>query len=109
LIARVVVLVVAVISGFVAGRMTASASRQDVDVDLNEIGRTMLAHQSACIEEYHDGITIADQIQDGALKAKFQRQARYKTHLDVTYSKDVRVENCMYEREIYNRFGLNLK
>jgi hypothetical protein len=72
--------------------------------DLHEIGIAMQAHRSACTEEYHDGLLMADQIADTNLRQKFLRRLRY----DVA-TQDVWMDNCMYQKEIYNRYGLSLK
>lgn len=109
--ARVGVAVVVALSvGIALGRfsirdVTENRSTSKELFDLDDIGRSMFVHQDSCVQEYQDGLRIASEIGDSFLRKKFLQQRRHVTNLDVTLSKDIWVENCMYQKEIYNRFG----
>jgi hypothetical protein len=78
------------------------------DVDMAQISKNMYAHQDVCIQEYQDGLAIAEEIKTPYLLKKYLQQERYLTTMDVTYSKEVWVENCMYQKETYDTVGLGL-
>ena len=75
-------------------------------VDLEQIAASMYTHQDSCVQDYDDGVWMAQELKDPFLHKKFLQREGYLTHLDVELSRDVWMENCMYRKEIYNRVGL---
>jgi len=104
---------VAFVAGVLVGKLSAPNMIENLPsskklVDYEEIGRSMYVHQDSCVQDYQDGLKISEQIGDSFLKKKFFQLNGYVTHVDVSLSKDIWVDNCMYQKEIYNRVGLGV-
>lgn len=107
----VAIVVIALVAGILLGRFSVRDVTENLPsskrlVDYDEIGRSMYVHQDSCVQEYQDGLKISEEISDSFLRKKFLQQRGYVTHLDVALSKSIWVENCMHQKEIYNRVGL---
>lgn len=73
-----------------------------------QLGQSMYAHADSCAQDYQDGMQMAKEITDPFLKKKFMLRERYITETDIIYQKDVWMENCMWQKVIYNRYGLGI-
>jgi hypothetical protein len=99
--------------GMVAGRFLAPNELENLPstkrlVDYEQIERSMYAHQDSCVQDYEDGLGISEEIEDEFLKNRFLHQAGYLTHLEVRLSREIWMDNCMWQKEIYDRVGLGI-
>lgn len=106
-------IVIALLAGVLLGRLSTPDMFKNLPswkklIDYEEIGRSMYVHLDNCVQDYQDGLEISKQISDPFLKKKFLQLNGYVTHMDFPLSKDIWIDNCMYQKEIYNRIGLGL-
>ncbi len=97
--------------GVIIGRFTApkidvlQVEREEKEI----LSQSMYVHSDSCAQDYQDGLQMNMEIKDPFLKKKFMLRERYITEADFVYDKEIWMENCMWQKAIYNRYGLGIE
>lgn len=86
-----------------------SKQPQDEKAELDALANTMYVHSDACAQEYEAGTRIANLLNDSYLQKQYLLQAGFMTEMDVMLSKEIWMDNCMWQKAIYNRYGLGIR